>query len=200
MKYCYVFIFFFLTVFSVYAQVRLPKLIADNMVLQRDQPIKIWGWASPKEKIALFFNKKTYKIATNDQGRWEIQLPAQSAGTGFEMKFKGKNEITLKNIAFGDVWLCSGQSNMVLPMERVKEKYPNDIANAQYPDIRNFFVQTLTDLQHPQEDFPRGQWMAVNPKDILTFGAVSYFFARDIYEQYKVPIGIINSSVGGNTH
>jgi sialate O-acetylesterase len=86
---------------------------------------------------------------------------------------------------------------MVIPMERVKEKYPEDIASANYPDIRNFFVQTLTDLNGPKDDFPQGEWKTANPKDVLTFGAVTFFFARDIQEKYKVPIGIINSSVGG---
>lgn len=182
---------------TVKAQIRLPKLISDNMVLQREQPIKIWGWAEPKEKITLTFNKKNFKTITAENGKWEIMLPAQPTGTCFEMFLKGKNEISIKNIAFGDVWLCSGQSNMVTPMERVKEKYPDDITNANFPDIRNFFVQTLTDLNTPKDDFPQGQWKAANPKDILAFGAVSYFFAREIHEKHKVPIGIINSSVGG---
>lgn len=182
---------------SVRSQIRLPKLISDHMVLQRDQPLKIWGWASPKEKVELSFNKKTFKTTTNPNGQWEIQLPAQSAGAGFDMVLKGKNQIILKNIAFGDVWLCSGQSNMVLPMERVKEKYVEDIANANYPDIRNFFVQTLTDLNGPKDDFPAGKWLQANPKDVLSFGALTFYFARDLYEKYKVPIGIINSSVGG---
>lgn len=179
------------------AQIRLPRLISDGMVLQRDQPLKIWGWASPKEKVQLIFNKKTYKTTTSENGKWEIQLPAQTAQTNVEMILKGKNEIKLKNIAFGDVWLCSGQSNMVIPMERVKEKYPDDIAAANYPDIRNFFVQTLTELNAPKDDFPQGEWKAANPKDVLGFGAITFFFARDLYEKYKVPIGIINSSVGG---
>lgn len=189
---------FFLAIsFSAQAQIRLPKLISDNMVLQRDQPIKIWGWASPKEKITLVLNKKNFKTTTATDGKWEIQLPPQSASSGLEIALKGTNEITLKNIAFGDVWLCSGQSNMVLPMERIKEKYPEDIAAANYPDIRNFFVQTLTNLSAPKDDFPQGEWKTANPKDVLTFGGTTYFFAREIYEKYKVPIGIINSSVGG---
>ena len=193
-------IFFWLFFFGnihLKAQIRLPKLISDNIVLQRDQLIKIWGWASPKEKITLTFNKKDYISTTNDNGKWEILLPAQPAGSGFEMLMKGKNEITIKNIAFGDVWLCSGQSNMAIPMERVKEKYPDDITTANFPDIRNFFVQTLSNLNAPNDDFPQGEWKTANPKDILMFGAVSYFFAREIYDKYKVPIGIINSSVGG---
>jgi sialate O-acetylesterase len=179
------------------AQIRLPKLISDNMVLQRDQPIQIWGWASPGEKIKATFNKKTYHTTTSRDGKWVIHLPSHAAGTGYEMVLKGKNEVRIRNIAMGDVWLCSGQSNMVINMERVKERYPDDIASANYPDIRNFFVPTLTDLNGPAQDFPKGEWKTAIAKDILSFGAVSYFFARDIYEKYKVPIGIINSSVGG---
>ncbi|WP_215235492.1 sialate O-acetylesterase [Dyadobacter linearis] len=180
-----------------FAQVRLPKLVSDNMVLQRDQPITVWGWAAPKEKVTVTFKNKSYSAVTGADGKWKIQLPAQSAGTGFEMIFKGKNQLTIKNIAFGDVWLCNGQSNMVINMERVKERYPDDIATANYPDIRNFFIPTLTDLNSPQDDFPNAEWKSANPKDVLRMGAVSYFFARDLYDQYKVPIGIINSSVGG---
>jgi sialate O-acetylesterase len=189
--------FYFLVQIHLFSQIRLPKLIADNMVLQRDEPIKIWGWASPKEKISLIFNKKTYKTSTLESGKWEITLPAQPAGSNQQMVLKGKNEIILKNIAFGDVWMCSGQSNMTAPMERVKEKYPDDIASANYPNIRNFFVATLTNLNSPKDDFPSGEWKEANPKNVMAFAAVPYFFAREIYEKYHVPIGIINSSVGG---
>ena len=182
---------------SIQAQIRLPKLISDNIILQRDQVVKIWGWASPNEKITVLFNKRSFKTTTSQDGKWELSLPAQSAGTGYQMVLRGKNEITLKNIAFGDVWLCSGQSNMTVTMERVKERFPEDITSANYPDIRYFFVQTLTNLNTPKDDFPQGEWKTANPQDIYTFGAVAYFFARDIYTKYKVPIGIINSSVGG---
>lgn len=192
----YVFLLIFLCG-KAFADVRLPKLISDNMVLQRDQPINVWGWATPKEKVTVTFKNKNRSTVTRPDGKWEIQLPAQPAGTGYEMLIKGKNQILIKNIAFGDVWLCNGQSNMVINMERVKERFPEDIAAANYPDIRNFFIPTLTNLNGPQQDFPDAAWKAANPKDVLGFGAVSYFFARDLYDQYKVPIGIINSSVGG---
>lgn len=181
----------------LYAQIRLPKLISDHMVLQRDQPLKVWGWSSPKEKITLQFDDKTYKTAATAAGKWEIGLPAHSAGTGYSMILKGKNEVRIMDIAFGDVWLCSGQSNMVINMERVKERFPNDIASANYPEIRNFFVPTLTNLNGPVDDFPKGEWKTAIPENILSFGAVAYFFAREIYKKHKVPIGIINSSVGG---
>ncbi|PWK27546.1 sialate O-acetylesterase [Arcicella aurantiaca] len=189
---------FFITNCTVtLAQIRLPKLISDNMVLQRDQTIKIWGWASPKEKIMLVFKNKNLKTVATDAGKWEILLSPQSAGTGFDMILKGKNEITLKNIAFGDVWLCSGQSNMTITMERIKERFPEDITSANYPAIRYFFVPTLTDLNSPKDDFPQGEWKTATTNNILSIGAISYYFARDLYEKYQVPIGMINSSVGG---
>ncbi|MCF0064544.1 polysaccharide deacetylase family protein [Dyadobacter chenwenxiniae] len=182
---------------KAFAQVRLPKLVSDNMVLQRDQPITVWGWATPKEKVTVTCKGTSRSAVTGADGKWTILLPAQPAGTGFEMLVKGKNQVRIKNIAFGDVWLCNGQSNMVINMERVKERFPDDIVTADYPDIRNFFIPTATDLNGPRRDFPNAEWKAASPKDGLGFGAVSYFFARDLYDQYKVPIGIINSSVGG---
>src|SRR6185437_379946 len=114
--------------FGSSAQVRLPQLISDNMVLQRDKPINIWGWASPSEKITISFDGHTYKtVAAADSG-WQIKLRATKAGGPYTMDIRGRNHITLKDILIGDVWFCSGQSNMVLNMERVKEKYPEEIA------------------------------------------------------------------------
>jgi sialate O-acetylesterase len=179
------------------AQIRLPQLIGDNMVLQRDQPVTIWGWATPKEKVSVTLKSKSYHTITGSDGKWEIILPAQPTGTGYVMILKGKNQIQIKNIAFGDVWLCNGQSNMVINMERVKERFSDDIASANYPDIRNFFIPTITSLSGPKDDLPESKWKMANPVDVLSMGAVSYFFARELYDQYKVPIGIINSSVGG---
>ncbi|MDX2432126.1 MAG: sialate O-acetylesterase, partial [Bacteroides sp.] len=149
------------------------------------------------EKVTLKFEGKKYKTTADDAGNWEILLPAQPAGGPHEMTLRGKNEIVLSDILFGDVWLCSGQSNMVLPMERVKEKYPEGIAHANYPEIRNFLIAKNTDLQEAREDLPSGQWKKANPQDVLAFGAVSYFFAQKIHEKHQVAIGIINASVGG---
>jgi sialate O-acetylesterase len=103
----------------------------------------------------------------------------------------------INNILLGDVWFCSGQSNMVLNMERVKEKYPEDIAGADFPEIRNFFIPAASDVRSIHKDLPAGKWVSASPESVLGFGAVTFFFARNIYQQYKVPIGIINSSVGG---
>lgn len=193
---------FFLLVFITFshlasADIKLPVLVSDGLVLQRDTELKIWGWGEPKEKVTLTFLNKKYTTTTGADGKWSIMIPAQKAGGPHSMQFKGKNEILVSNILFGDVWICSGQSNMVLPMERVKEKYGEDIAKANYPEIRNFFIPTISTVEGPKEDLPPGKWVEANPKDVLTFGSASYFFARDIYEKHKIPIGLINSSVGG---
>ncbi len=179
------------------AEIKLPAIMSDGIVLQRNTDLTITGWASPGEKVTLVFNGKKYRSKTNNDGKWEIDLPAQKAGGPFEMIFQGDNEIKISNVLFGDVWLCSGQSNMVLPMERVKERYPDEIATADYTEIRHFFIPTLTNLEEPQKDLPSGTWKEANSEDVLGFSAVAYFFARKVYEKYGIPIGLINSSVGG---
>jgi sialate O-acetylesterase len=179
------------------AQVRLPQLVSDSMVLQRDAKIKIWGWASHGEKVRIKFNRHTYAITTATNGQWSVELPSMKAGGPYVMDISAKNHIIINDILIGDVWFCSGQSNMVLPMERVKEKYPDVIDSANYPRIRNFFIPTVSDVSKIYDDLPPGKWLAANPKNVLSFGAASYFFAKKLYNRYHVPIGLINSSVGG---
>jgi len=113
------------------------------------------------------------------------------------MQIDAGNHITLSDILIGDVWFFSGQSNMTVLMERVKELYPQDIATADYPQIRNFFVPTLADVRRVHQDLPPGKWIKADPKTIMNFGAVAFFMSRALYQKYDVPIGIINSSVGG---
>jgi sialate O-acetylesterase len=182
---------------SVKANVTLPVLVSDGMVLQRDTKLIIWGWASPAEKVQVKFNKKIISTVTDPDGNWKVSLPPMNEGGPYTMEIKGNNTINIKDILVGDVWFCSGQSNMVLNMERVKEKYPDDIAAANFPEIRNFFIPTASDVASIHKDLPPGKWVSASPENVLGFGAVSFFFARSIYEKYKVPIGIINSSVGG---
>lgn len=179
------------------ADVRLPALISDGMVLQRNTTLNIWGWAHPQEKVLIKFAGKTIKTTTNGAGYWTIKVTALKAGGPYTMDIRGNNHIVINNILIGDVWFCSGQSNMVLPMDRVKEKYPDEIANADYPQIRNFFLPTAADVIKVHEDVPPGKWLAATPSNVLTFGAASWFFAKQLYTKYHVPIGIINSSVGG---
>jgi sialate O-acetylesterase len=179
------------------ANVRLPVLVSDGMVLQRDTKLLIWGWATPGEKVQVKFNKRTVSTITSSEGDWKIVLPPMKEGGPYTMQVKGNNIITINDILVGDVWFCSGQSNMVLNMERVKEKYPTDIASANYPEIRNFFIPTASDITSAHKEMPAGKWISSSPENVLGFGAVTFFFARSIYNEYRVPIGIINSSVGG---
>ena len=181
----------------VQANVKLPALLSDGMVLQRDTKLIIWGWASPREKVMVRFNKKTVNTVTDSFGNWKIILPPMKAGGPYSMIVKGNNTITVNDILVGDVWFCSGQSNMVLNMERVKEKYPEDIAGANFPEIRNFFIPTSSDVTSVHKDLPGGKWISSSPENVLGFGAVTFFFARSLYKEYRIPIGIINSSVGG---
>lgn len=183
--------------FCVCANIRLPQLVGNHMVLQRDRNIKIWGWASPGEKITIQFHGKVTSTTTRTDSGWTVVLPALPAGGPFTMSIKGKNEITLSDILIGDVWFCAGQSNMVLPMERIKEKYPEEITHDRFPEIRNFFVPTALDPTKISEDLPPGRWTKAIGTDLLAFGGLTYFFARQLYIKYHIPIGIINSSVGG---
>lgn len=194
-------IILFVSIILIYqpasGQVRLPALVRDSMILQRDAKIKIWGWASPKEKIQISFQNKKYKTIADENGNWKVSFSPMKAGGPYVMNIDASNHIILHNILIGDVWLCSGQSNMVHQMYLHRIRYEEDIANANYPQIRQFWVPNVTDLQHPQQNIPTSYWKAANPTDVLQFSAVAYFFAKKIYDKYHVPIGLINASVGG---
>ncbi len=190
-------VFSFIKPIPIYSQIKLPRLIRDSMVLQRDIPLTIWGWAAKAEKITLTLNGKSYHTTSNNDGKWSVLLPAMKAGGPYIMNIAGTNKIVLSDILIGDVWFCSGQSNMVHQMKLHSERYAKEIATANYPMIRHFFVPAITNLQGPQNDFPTGYWKSANPQDVLEFSAVAYFFATTIYEKYKVPIGLVNASGGG---
>jgi sialate O-acetylesterase len=181
----------------VQAQIRLPKLISNGMVLQRDVKLKVWGWAKAGEKITVRFKNKTAKTVTDASGKWQVELPPMPAGGPFTMDIAGSSKLTLNNILIGDVWFCSGQSNMVHQLNIHDVTYANEIRTANFPRIRQFWVPTLTNLQGPQSDIPTGQWKAAVGDDVRPFSAVAYFFAKKIHEKYNVPVGIINASVGG---
>jgi sialate O-acetylesterase len=192
-----IFIVGFISPQIVFGQIRLPRLVRDSMILQKDIKINIWGWASKGEKINIKFNKKNYKTVTDVNGKWLIQLSPMKAGGPYTMDIAGNNKIFIKDILIGDVWICSGQSNMVHQMNIHDVTYAKDIADANYPQIRHFWIPTLTNLQGPQDDLPTGYWKSAVGDDVRPFSAVAYFFARKIYEKYHVPIGLINASVGG---
>ncbi|MGF7141419.1 sialate O-acetylesterase [Roseimarinus sediminis] len=180
------------------ASVRLPRLVSNNMVLQRDVQSTLWGWADTGETLTLTFNNKSYETKAGNDGKWSIELPPQAAGGPFNMTFSGDNEIEIKNILFGDVWICSGQSNMELNMERVGPLYPNELANANYPNIRYFQVNKTFNFTEAQEDIEAGEWQHISTENIRSISATSYFFGKALYERYQVPIGLINTALGGS--
>ena len=191
-------IIFIFIALSGKAEVRLPKFISDGMVLQRQSDVKIWGWAGDNEKIAVQFIGKTFQTEADASGKWNIVLPPLKAGGPYDMTITGKNTIVIKNILVGDVWLCSGQSNMEITMERVSPLYPEEIKNAGNKSIRYFAVPKTYNFQAPQSKLKSGRWISPNPSNILDFSAVSYFFAKALYDSLQVPVGVINSALGGS--
>ena len=178
-------------------QVCLPHPISDGMVLQRNTKVNIWGWASPEEKVTIRFKGNSYSTVTGADGKWKIILPSMKAGGPYSMSIDASNHLVLNNIVIGDVWICSGQSNMTINMERVKEKYPEEIAASENKFIRHYFLSTRYNFTNPEEDTSPAKWESANPTTVLQFTAIGYFFAKKLYEKYHVPIGLIQSAVGG---
>ncbi len=196
-----IYLLLFLIIFSTAAksEVRLPRFVSDGMILQRDQPVLIWGWGDSGEKITIIFDGKTYNTQAGADQKWKVYLKAQPVGGPFIMEIKGNNTITLKDILFGDVWLCSGQSNMEALMARpnIKAFYGAEIEKSENSFIRQFTVKREMAFKPADDVESYNGWVSANPETVLNFSAVAYFFAKNLYEKYKIPIGLINSSVGG---
>jgi sialate O-acetylesterase len=188
---------------AVHADVTLPKLIGDHMVLQRDTRLVVWGWAQPQEHIRIDFRGKRVTTRADRKGRWSATIGAFQAGGPYDMVVVGQNQIVLHDILIGDVWLASGQSNMEVslgPDESGGWKGVNDsereIAAAYFPDIRLFKVHRKIGLA-PAADVDAGTWTPVTPASARGFSAVAYFFGRELHQRYHVPVGLIDSSWGG---
>ena len=196
----YIHIFLFLLVgFTACAKIHLPRLIANGMVLQRNTNLNIWGWASVGDCVMVHFQDKKYQALSDSSGSWNIKLPKMKAGGPFEMLISTKDStILIQNILIGEVWLCSGQSNMQFTMASAKHKYAHSITNSANTFIRHFDVPKDYNLNKVQADLVGGQWTAAHPESVLDFSAVAYFFGLALYEKYKLPIGLINASVGGS--
>lgn len=192
----------------VAAKVKLPALISDGMVLQREQPIKVWGTANAGESVQVKFLKHAapagvkggklkaaYTATADADGRWSIVLPAMKAGGPYIMQV---NEIELKDIMVGDVWLCSGQSNMELPVARVTDMFREEIAAYENTNIRQLKVPNIFNFHAPQPDLPQHvAWKPLTRENVMNFSALAYFFAKAKYEKDGIPVGLINSSWGG---
>ncbi|MFT3752819.1 MAG: sialate O-acetylesterase [Paludibacter sp.] len=189
---------FFIFHFSLIADIRLPKLISDGIVLQHDSKVNVWGWADANEKVSIIIDTKTYETIADTNGNWNITLKPHKAGGPYSMSLNASNRIEIKNILFGDVWLCSGQSNMELPVSRVKPLYIDEINSAVNSFIRFFNVPQKYNFKSPETDYLSGSWQEINPQTISSCSAVAYFFAANLYAKHNMPIGIINASLGGS--
>lgn len=179
---------------------RLPRLISDGMILQQKKQIKMWGFDRPGRKVMLSFLGEEYVAVADGQGRFEAVLPPMEPGGPYNLYIGNENgeEIVVTDILIGDVWLCAGQSNMELPMERVKDRYPEEIRECSEPFIRTFKVIEHSDFHGPLRELQSGSWEKADTGTILKFSATAYFFAKQMYQMTGVPVGLINTSLGGS--
>jgi sialate O-acetylesterase len=185
----------FILISPAYSNVKLPRILTNNMVLQRNTEFKIWGWADKGEKVDVLLNEVKRTAKTSKDGKWMVIFPAMKEGGPYSMIIKGKNEIKLTNIMFGDVWVCSGQSNMEWPLSRTNNA-EDEIASANYPDIRLFECPHNVQFV-PEDDVEGGEWQVCTPETVPNFSAVGYFFGRDIYKNLNVPVGLLFTAWGG---
>jgi sialate O-acetylesterase len=160
---------------SSFGQVTLPQIIRDCMILQLDTKIKIWGWAAKDEKVVIVFNGRKFNTKTGIDGKWMIRMPSMKAGGPFTMEIVASNQISLKNILIDDVWLCSGQSNMVYQLGYNDARYAKEIVEVNYPQIRQFKMPVRAIVDGPKDEIAGGSWKCANPKNILPFSAMAYF-------------------------
>ena len=182
--------------------VKLPSVISDGMVIQRNQPITIWGTAPAGTTVSVSLQEPTTtadaetatETTADADGNWAVTLPAMHAGGPYELHV---NDITLSDILVGDVWLCSGQSNMELPVSRVMDMFADEVLAYENTQIRQFFVPKVTNFHAPQTDVMPTEWKPCTQSNVMDFSALAYFFAKEMYAQTGVPIGILRSAWGG---
>ena len=183
--------------FSANAYLRLPDLLSDNMVMQQQSKINFHGWADPGKKINMIasWNGDTLKAVTNSDAAWSVDMQTPKAGGPYQITIIGDSTITIHNVLIGEVWLCSGQSNMEFSADWHFNNYQQEINNAQHPEIRFFHIQKIT-APYPQQEVS-GKWEVCTPQSMHTFSAAGYFFGRTLNEQLHQPVGLIESCWGG---
>jgi len=190
-------IFVFCGASFVFAEVRLPAIIGSNMVLQQKSEVKLWGWCSPTEKITVMVDWDTtvYRTAGLRTAKWSVKIKTPAAGGPYKIIINGSNAIVLENVMIGEVWVCSGQSNMEWSGDQRLKQSLEEAPQANNTNIRFFYVPKST-ADFPQEDC-RASWKVCNPEDMKRFSAVGYFFGKKLQQELNVPIGLINSNWGG---
>ncbi|MCX6874785.1 MAG: sialate O-acetylesterase [Verrucomicrobia bacterium] len=185
------------TASSAMADVRLPKIFTDNMLLQRDAPVRVWGWADAGEAVSVALAGKAAATKADDKGQWALELPAIKSGENLELAVvTGNSDLTLKNVVIGDIWICSGQSNMEMALGGCLGA-AEDIKAADLPKIRRIKFNHVKSGQ-PEPDAPTaGPWQVCSPQTAGGFTAAGFYFAREIQQQTGVPIGIVDTNWGG---
>lgn len=179
------------------AQPRFARVFSDHAVLQRQKPIVVWGWANPDERIEVTLARQTQITVANASGRWLVRFLPMEAGGPYRMGASSPSGKTvLDDLLIGDVWLCSGQSNMEWPVAQA-DRYPQERGDANFPQIRHFKVEHEVSMQ-PLQDLSSGAWEICTPQSVGRFTAVGYFFAREVFQKTGVPIGLLHSSWGGS--
>ncbi len=183
--------------FTAFGNISLPEIFSDNMVLQQKADVIFWGWGKSGETVSIKVDWLDSEITSKvgSQGTWKISLKTPAAGGPYNIHIKGYNELTLKNVLIGEVWLCSGQSNMEWSAQSGINNGAEEINSADYPGIRLFTVYSSTSL-YPQDHFT-GDWSACTPETMRNFSVIAYLFARKLHKDLGVPVGVINSSWGG---
>jgi len=184
-------------VLSSRANLRLPNVLSSNMVLQQRSQVDLWGWCDPGEKIRIVasWNDKVDSVTGTRDGRWKITLPTPAAGGPYVITFKGWNTVVLDNILVGEVWVCSGQSNMEMCETWGLPDVRAELPVCNNPNIRFFHIPRTTST-HPQDDCP-GKWTPCDSNELKSFSAVGYFFGKKLNQDLNVPIGLIEASWGG---
>jgi sialate O-acetylesterase len=187
----------FLLVLPSYGQIKLPSVIGDNMVLQQNAKVSIWGWGNPGTiiKVCGSWNNDTVSTKISNQSEWSVKLSTSPAGGPYTVALKGNETVILKNVMIGEVWICSGQSNMEWSADSKINNGEEEIKNANHPDIRLFHVKKLGS-DSPQDNC-FASWETCSPETMHSFSAIGYFFARDLQEKLNVPVGIIEAAWGG---
>jgi sialate O-acetylesterase len=190
---------------SAAAELRLPALIADHMVLQQQMAVPLWGWAEPGKQVTVLASwslSKPVSFAADIDGKWRVTLDTPQAGGPYRIEFKtDEDAMTVENVMVGEVWVCSGQSNMEMALVRSDPwskgvfNYKSEIAAADYPNIRLFAVKRKI-ADTPQADCV-GTWSPCSPETVAGFSAVAYFFAQKVHQETGLPIGLIHTSWGG---
>lgn len=183
---------------NMFAKIILPSVFADNMVLQQNSDVAIWGWSNPGEtvKIVTSWNSKdTVKVKANNSSKWETTIKTIAAGGPYSIQILGSSKVEIKNVMLGEVWICSGQSNMEWSVNSKIINGEEEAAKANHPDIRIFHVQKIG-AEFPQQTC-NASWAVCTPETMRSTSAIGYFFARELQQKLNVPVGIIVSAWGG---